>query len=467
MHRGPSPQRRARPFRALALRGFACILLLQPVVPVPALAQDAQPVGQAAARFNLEQLDALLAPIALYPDTLLTQMLMASTYPVQIVQAARWLDQAENKALTEDALATALQKQNWDPSVKSLAPFPQVLQMMNEKLEWTEQLGYAVATQQADVLDSVQRLRRQAQVAGSLASTPQQVVRTEAPGGGATTPVPGAAQTIVIEPTSPNVVYVPTYNPAVVYGAWPYPAYPPVALPPPPGYVAGTALAAGLAFGTGLAITASLWNVGYPNWGGGTMNVNVNHYNNINVNRAQISSNTWRAANGTGAGVGRPERLPAGSVGQPARTNGLPANAIGRSNVQVPANLVNRSTPSGGAAPRAAGTAQSAGQRPGTGNRPAPTQRPDAGSTGGRVANGTGPLSGRTSQGAANRSGAGNAAPRQPTSGNRPAGAFGGMADGRQAGQFSARGNQSRDLGQTGGARQPGVTQGGRGGRRG
>lgn len=205
------------------VRIAGCWLILQAGCPALALAQNAVPAsdgtGGAAQAFNTEQLDALLAPIALYPDTLLTQILMASTFPVQLVQASRWLEDDNNKSLSGDALTKALEAQTWDASVKSLVPFPQVLTMMNSNLDWTQQLGYAVASQQAAVLDSVQRLRRQAQSNGSLQDTPEQVVRTE-------------EKVIVIEPAKPDVVYVPSYNPAVVYGGWPYPAYPPTYLPP-------------------------------------------------------------------------------------------------------------------------------------------------------------------------------------------------------------------------------------------
>jgi hypothetical protein len=177
-----------------------------------------------------------LAPIALYPDALLTQTLMASTFPLQVVQAARWVEESANKTLSGDAPAKALNPQLWDPSVKSLVSFPEVLATMNESLDWTQQLGYAFADQQSAVLDAAQRLRRQAQTNGSLQSSPQQVVRTE-------------QQTIIVEPAQPDVVYLPSYNPTVVYGAWPYPSYPPVYLPPPAAYPVGTALARGLRSG--------------------------------------------------------------------------------------------------------------------------------------------------------------------------------------------------------------------------
>ena len=309
--------------------------------------------------FNAEQLDALLAPIALYPDALLAQVLMASTFPLQVVSAWRWVEDPAHKSLSGDALAKAVEPQTWDPSVKSLVPFPAVLALLNSNLDWTQQLGYAFADQQGAVMNSVQRLRLQAQAAGNLKSTEQQVVRTD-------------QQTIIIEPAQPTVVYVPSYNPTVVYGAWPYPAYPPVYLPPPPGYVFGTALVSGIAFAAGVAVVGSLWGWARPGWGGGYVNVNVNRYNSINVNRTHINSNVWQPnrPGGRPAGLQRP---PNGPVGRPARSNGLPANAIGRSNVSVPASAVNRPVKSGAGQPNLANrpTGTNAGQA-NAGNRPNP-----------------------------------------------------------------------------------------------
>jgi hypothetical protein len=243
-------------------RGVAVVAAIALALPAPAIAQP-KPVAATseaeAAEFNVEQLDALLAPIALYPDELLTQTLMASTYPLQVVAAARWLEKDNNKNLKGDALVKALEKESWDPSIKSIVAFPQVLMVLNDNLEWTQQLGYAMATQQADVLDSIQRLRRQAQMAGSLKTTEQQKVVVE-------------KETLIIEPSSPETVYVPVYQPANVYGEWPYPDYPPTYIPPPqayypaacaPGYVWG----AGLAFATGVAVTAALWGWARPGWG--------------------------------------------------------------------------------------------------------------------------------------------------------------------------------------------------------
>jgi hypothetical protein len=169
--------------------------------------------------FKAEQLDQLLAPIALYPDALLAQILMAATYPLEIVKADRWLQDPSHANLRGDQLAGALEAETWDPSVKSLVPFPQILRMMDQQLDWTEKLGNAVVAQQPDVMDAIQRLRYQAAAAGTLWSNAQERVTTERQG-------------IVIEPANPEFVYPPVYNPAGVYGPWPYPDYPPFDLSP-------------------------------------------------------------------------------------------------------------------------------------------------------------------------------------------------------------------------------------------
>ena len=170
---------------------------------------------------------------------------MASTYPLEIVQAERWTKEANNAELKGDQLAAALEQQPWDPSVKSIVPFPQILQMMNGKLDWTQKLGDAFRAQQQDVMNSVQRLRKKAEAAGTLKTNEQQVVTTQ-------------AQAIVIQPANPQIIYVPTYNPTVVYGTWPYPAYPPYYYPPAPAYYPGAALLSGMAFAAGVAVVGSL-----------------------------------------------------------------------------------------------------------------------------------------------------------------------------------------------------------------
>jgi hypothetical protein len=243
--------------------------------PPPAQAQAPSAAPAATGKtFSQEELDQLLAPIALYPDALFTQVLMASTYPIEIVSAERWVK--ANPGLKDKALDDALQQQPWDPSVKSLAVFPQVLTMMSEKIDWTQKLGDAFLAQQKDVLATAQALRAKAAAQGSLKDTKEQKVTTDTAGG---------TTIITIEPTNPEVVYVPTYNPTVVYGAWPYPAYPPYAYYPP-GYVAGGAL---LGFTAGVIVGGALW--GNANWRGGDVNVNVNRYNNFN--RSNISNGNW------------------------------------------------------------------------------------------------------------------------------------------------------------------------------
>jgi hypothetical protein len=289
-------------YRAVSL--FICAVVV--VAPIqPARSQQTQVAADSAQDFSDEQLDALLAPIALYPDQLLTQILMASVYPLEIVSAARWAETSANKTLTGPALDNALAQQSWDPSVKSLVPFPQILQMMNEKLDWVQQLGYAVSLQEGAVMDSVQRLRAQAQAAGNLKTTEQQIVSSQ-------------GQIIIIMPAQPSVVYVPVYNPTLVYGHWLYPAYPPVYFPPPPGYYVGPAIVAGLAFGVGVAISANYWGWANPNWSNRSVYVNVNRYNTIKVHRPPINNPAWRPrppVNGQGGGY-RPPPGPAGPPGQ-------------------------------------------------------------------------------------------------------------------------------------------------------
>ena len=437
-------------------RSVALIAAWSLVVPPPSFAQTTPAATSAeASEFNTEQLDALLAQIALYPDALLAQVLMASTYPLQVVDASRWLAVPANKGLSGDALSQALAKQNWDPSVKSLIPFPQALAMLNDNLDWTQQLGYAFATQEADVMASVQRLRLQAQEAGYLKTNEQQRVVVE-------------KTIIVIEPANPQTVYIPVYNPTVVYGAWPYPVYPPVYFPPPPGYVIGTAFVAGLAFAAGVAVVGPLWGWARPSWYGGHVNINVNRYNNINVNRPPINSPVWRPPAG-GVG-GRPIRPPGGPVGGPARPVPLPANAIGRPNVNVSNTIVNKpaignsiqggnniqrpggSQPSAGTpgqrpgAPAQGGNAQrpAGGGQPGAGRLPGSTggQRPGAPTQGGNAPR---PGGGQPSRGTgAQRPGAGGSVNRPPSAAQRPAGALGGINDGARAGQYGNRGAQSR-----------------------
>ena len=249
------------------------------------LQASAQGAGQP---FSSQQLDALTAQIALYPDSLLSQVLMAATYPADVAEAAKW-SRANSQSKGDDAVKM-VENEPWDPSVQSLVAFPEVIIMRGENPQWVKDLGDAFLAQPEDVMNSVQRLRRQAQSAGNLKSNEQVKVTMEAPAP-QTVIVQGAApppQVIVIQPTQPQVVFVPMYNPVTVFGPWMYPAYPPIFIPPPPGFWFSRPIATGIAWGVGIGITNALW--GGVNWGRGSVNINVNHYNNINVNR-RVSGN--------------------------------------------------------------------------------------------------------------------------------------------------------------------------------
>ena len=236
------------------------------------------------APFKPEELEQIVAPIALYPDSLLAQIFMASTYPLEIVQAARW--SKEHPEVKGEAVSKEMEKQPWDASVKSLVAFPDVLTMMNEKIDWTQKLGDAFLAQQKDVMQAVQRLRAKALEAGSLESSKEQTVKTEPAPAGAPAP-----QIIIIESSDPEVVYVPTYNPTVVYGAWPYPAYPPYYYYPPY-YAPGAAF---FSFSMGVVVGGAIW--GNCNWGGNDVDIDINRYNEFNRNEINNNRNTERNTN--------------------------------------------------------------------------------------------------------------------------------------------------------------------------
>ena len=240
------------------------------IVPVGRAQDAAQP-----APFKKEEIEQLVAPIALYPDALVAQILMASTYPLEVVSAARW--SKANPNVKDKALEDAMQKQTWDPSVKSLAAFPSVLAMLNDKLDMTQKLGDAFLGQQKEVMAAIQGLRAKAEKAGNLKSGKEQKVTTEQEGG---------TTVIKIEPADPQVVYVPTYNPTVVYGPWPYPAYPPYYYYPP-GYSAGSVF---FAFTIGVVVGNAMW--GGCHWGGGNVYINHNTYNNFN--KTDIKTGDWQ-----------------------------------------------------------------------------------------------------------------------------------------------------------------------------
>jgi len=223
-------------------------------------------------RLTTAQIEQLVSPIALYPDGVLAQILLAATYPLEVAQAAHWSQ--ENLTLTGKELEDAMVKQMWNPAVKGLTAAPEVLQMMNEKQEWTQQLGDAFLAQQEDVLNAIQALRRRADVVGNLRTTAYQMV-TKTPKPRTSGGTAALAQVITIVPTNPEMIYTPIYDPAVVYGPWPYEDY----LPPfywyPPGYVAPDVIGFATGFGAG-----SIWaNV---DWRRKKLFINGTRYSRLN-----------------------------------------------------------------------------------------------------------------------------------------------------------------------------------------
>jgi hypothetical protein len=227
----------------------------QQPVPQQNVPRQSRPV------FTQQELDQMLAPIALYPDSLLSQILMASTYPLEVVEAARW--SKANPNLKGERAVQAVAENTWDPSVKSLVAFPQILMMMDEKLNWTERLGDAFLAQQQQVMDTVQNLRQKASAAGNLTSNDQ--IRVTQQG-----------QSIVVDPANPQVVYVPYYNPMVIYGPWWWPAYPPIYWGPWPGYFIGPGFSVGFVWGLGIPVG--------PGFFFGAFNWPYRHVTVINVN---------------------------------------------------------------------------------------------------------------------------------------------------------------------------------------
>ena len=317
-----------------------------------------------------EELEQVLAPIALHPDSLISQILMASTYPLEVVQAERFARQNSN--LKGDALTAALEKQNWDPSVKSLVNFPQVLTMMSEKLDWTQKLGDAFLADQKNVLDTIQSLRAKAQASGNLQTTQEQTVIVE-------------EKIIKIESANPQVVYVPTYNPTVVYGAWPYPASPPYYYYPP-GYVASSMMA----FGAGVAMGAA-WGYawGNCNWNGGDVDIDVDRNTNINrnINRDQAKQNLQERGQLNQRGQGKWQHNPEHRKGVSYRDQGTAqkfnrastSDSIqSREQFRGRAEQGRQDLGGGGAGDRGG-----LGDRGGAGNRAGTSQRGGSGSRGG------------------------------------------------------------------------------------
>lgn len=390
------------------------------VAVVAAVAATARPTSAQADRpaFTAQDLDQMLAPIALYSDALLSQVLMAATYPLEVVEAARW-SQA-NPNLKGDAAVAAVKDKSWDVSVKSLVAFPPILKQMNDQLEWTQKLGDAMLAQQADVADSIQRLRARAADAGNLKSSKEQAIKTE---------TQGNDRVIVIEPADPQIVYAPSYDPNWAYGSWPYPSAPPYYWP------FGGVLARGFLWGVGFAAAGAMfggWNWGY---GGGNsyVNVNVNRATNIdrNFNRNDIGNgDRWQHRVDHRKGVAYRDQKTRDRYGQ--NRPGADQRQQFRGQLQQPRasnTLPGGARPGGGPGAGGPGSQRPGGgpgSGPGAGQVQRPAQRP-AQRPGQRPAQrGGGGLGGVNNGGRVNREAQRGRSQQQRSGGSRPSGGGGG-----------------------------------------
>ncbi len=357
---------------------IACVVLLLPRdFTVHAQETTSAPAGTtapAAEKLPPDQLDSLVAPIALYPDPLLAQTLVAATYPLEMIQLQQWLK--KNPGLKDKALTDAVAKQPWDPSVQSMAALPEVVTRLADDVQWTTDLGNAFLAQQADVMDAVQRMRKKAVDKGTLTPNENQKVETQ---------VVGEKTVIVVESANPEVVYVPSYSPTVVYGppVYPYYPYPPIYYPPyPPG-------AAFVSFSFGVMVGAA-WG-GYccgMGWGGSDIDINVdNDFNRIDIDRGDGNrgdGNRGDRGRGNGGGSNKwqhnpqhrgaapyADRATAGKYGGAARGDSPGSRQPGVR--QQPAGGAGR-TPSPGVSDRSAGgsragspAASPGGRSPGSG----------------------------------------------------------------------------------------------------
>lgn len=421
-----------------------CALLLVPgdttVYALPTTEQNGS-ADQAAPTISNDQLDSLVAPVALYPDPLLSQVLVASTYPLEIIQLQQWLQ--KNPGLKGDALTAAVEKQNWDPSIQAMSIFPDLVKRLSDDIKWTTDLGNAFLAQQSDVMDAVQRMRTKALDAGRLKSNEQMKVETQ---------TVDSKTVVVIQPANPQVVYVPTYNPVVIYGPPVYP-YPPIYYPPPSYYAAGMFFA----FSVGIAVGAYYrggwgYNCG---WGRHTTiivnrnNNYISHYNRTTINN--VNRNNFN---------NRPSQLPAGAGNNwqhnPQHRGGTPySNQAVAKKYGGTARGDSMSTRQANARQQ-----QAAGNRPQTG---AVNQGGAAGNRGGaNPSNSAANRPGSNAAAGGNRSGSGNNIGNRQvpkTDASRNTSAFGGSSSRASAQASGARGASS-----LGGSRPSGgaARQGGR-----
>jgi hypothetical protein len=438
-----------------SLVAILCVLALAPgdtaVYAQPTSLQNA-PADQAAPTIPADQLDSLVAPIALYPDPLLTQVLVASTYPLELIQLQQWIQR--NPGLTGDALTAAVQKQDWDASIQAMSVFPDLVKRLSDDIKWTTDLGNAFLAQQSDVMDAVQRMRTKALDAGKLKTNEQMKVETQ---------TVESKTVVVIQPANPQIVYVPTYSPVVVYGPPIYP-YPPIYYPPPSYYAAGMFFA----FGVGIAV-GSYYRGGWGyncGWGRHTTiivnrnNNYVRHYNSVNINRVNVNNrptqlpanggNNWQHNAKHRGGTPYSNQNVAKQYGGTARGDSVSTR---QANARQQLGAGNR--------PQTGAVNQGAGNRPQTG---AVNQGGAAGNRGGASAGNAAANRGGANQGnaAANRSGtnagagAGNAGANRGGAGNnignrqvpktdasRNTSAFGGASSKASAQASGARGASS------------------------
>lgn len=328
---------------------IACAMVIAPgdVAWAAGVLQDA-PAAQANPQLSPQELDSLVAPVALYPDSLLSQALVASTYPLEIVQLQQWLEQ--NKNLKDKALSDAAMKQPWDASVQAMAVLPDLVKQLAGNIKWTTDLGNAFLAQQSDVMTAVQRMRAKAKEKGNLKTTEQQKVETT---------IIENKETIVIQPANPQVVYVPSYNPTVVYGP-PIAPYPPIIYPPPPppgAYFATAALSFGVGMMVGAAWSGGGWGCG---WGHNDVYINTNNnfVRNTNIqggNRvnANVVNNTWQHNPQHRGSAPYSDRTTASRYGGTARGDSMQSRqAFARQNIgagnRVSAGMMDRGGTRGG-----------------------------------------------------------------------------------------------------------------------
>jgi len=420
---------------------LAAVLVIGAAVPA-AFVNAQQPAPAGDAKIPPDQLDSLVAPIALYPDPLLAQVLAASTYPIEIVELQQWL--TKNSGLKDKALTDAVEQQPWDASVQALAGMPDVVKRLSDDVQWTTNLGNAFLAQQNDVMAAVQRMRSKAKSKGTLESTPQQVVQTK---------TVESQQVIVIEQADPQVVYVPSYNPTVVYGPPVYP-YPPVYYPPPP--PPGSLL---ISFGVGMAMGAMMsggwgYNCGWGHSNTVVINNNNTYINNQNVRTGNrnVNNNTWQHNSAHRGGTPYPNASTANRYGGTTR---------GASTANRQANAQQQIARQGGGAGDRSGAAGGGTARQGgsVSDRSAPAggggARPDAGvSDRSAAAGGGGPAGG------VGRAGGGQdrigSRDLSASSGREQRSGFGGGSDGfsgARAQETSSRGASSRGGRSGGGGR--------------